>query len=295
MGLSSSQGRLLMLTSRLSDLQLQEVMVGQRQMELAWQSEEAAKVYNAAMSNFKLTIKLPDATEDSTFRREDLTYTNMTSMGYLVSNPEGAIYLEKEEYELTGEEMVSILQAQIAETEDEDEKTALQAKLAEVTQKNAEAAANGTTYTETAYRWKVPTDGDGKPLLTYSGDTATINGKEYPIEDGSSFLNNKNILQNLIMNGMVFVNNTHTDDVGMTMDLLQSDKYIEYVLDTSDDAEAESKYQYEMASIKRKENQLDLELDQLETQHNAVIKEIDSVKEVIKNNVDRTFKLFSNG
>ena len=295
MGLSSSQGRLLMLTSRLSDLQLQEVMVGQRQMELAWASEEAAKVYNDAMSNFKLTIKLPDATEESTFKREDLTYSNMTSMGYIVSNADGAIYLEKEEYELNAEEILSILYTQLEETTDESERQALQEKINEVTQKHNEAAANGTTYTETAYRWKVPTDGDGKPLFTYSGDTAIINGKEYPIEDGSSFLNNKNILQNLIMNGMLFVNNTHTDEVGMTMDLLQADKYIEYVPDTSDDAEAESKYQYEMASIKRKENQLDLELNQLETQHNAVIKEIDSVKEVIKNNVDRTFKLFSNG
>lgn len=243
MGLSSSQGRLLMLTSRLSDLQLQEVMVGQRQMELAWASEEAAKVYNDAMSNYKLTIKLPDATEESTFKREDLTYSNMTSMGYIVSNADGAIYLEKDE----------------------------------------------------EGNWITPKDGDEKELFEVNGNTAIINGKEYPIEDGSSFLNNKNILQNLIMNGMVFVNNTNTDEVGMTMDLLQSDKYIEYVLDTSDDAEAESQYQYEMASIKRKENQLDLELNQLETQHNAVIKEIDSVKEVIKNNVDRTFKLFSNG
>lgn len=246
MGLSSSQGRLLMLTSRLSDLQLQEVMVGQRQMELAWQSEEAAKVYNEAMSNFKLTIKLPDGTEDSGYKTEDLKYGNMTQLGYLVSGANGEIYLEKDEE--TGE-------------------------------------------------WIIPKDMNGNDLLTIDEETgqAEINGEKYEIADGSAYLKDPKILQNLIMNGMLFVNNTNTGDVGMTMDLLQADTQIEYVLDTSDDAEAESEYQYEMASIKRKENQLDLELNQLETQHNAVIKEIDSVKEVINNNVERTFKLFSNG
>lgn len=246
MGLSSSQGRLLMLTSRLSDLQLQEVMVGQRQMELAWESEEAAKVYNEAMSNFKLTIKLPDGSEDGGYKTEDLKYSNMTQLGYLVSGINGEIYLEKDEE--TGE-------------------------------------------------WIIPEDMNGNKLLEIDPETgeAKIGEERYPIADGSAYLKDPKILQNLIMNGMLFVNNTNTGDVGMTMDLLQADTQIEYVLDTSDDAEAESKYQYEMASIKRKENQLDLELDQLETQHNAVIKEIDSVKEVIKNNVDRTFKLFSNG
>lgn len=287
MGLSSSQGRLLMLTSRLSDLQLQEVMVGQRQMELAWQSEEAAKVYNAAMSNFKLTIKLPDATEDSTFRREDLTYENMTSMGYLITNAQGELCATK----LTGEQVLAALYAKLSNTTTEEERIPI---LEEIERKTAlinEQNATGKEYTE----WHIPKDSNGKPLFTLDGDTAMVNGKPYTLTDATEYLSNHKVMQNLIMNGMLFVNNTNTGDVGMTMDLLQSDKYIEYVLDTSDDAEAESKYQYEMASIKRKENQLDLELDQLETQHNAVIKEIDSVKEVIKNNVDRTFKLFSNG
>ena len=41
MGLSSDQARLLMLTSRQSDLEYGEVMISQRQIALARQSETA--------------------------------------------------------------------------------------------------------------------------------------------------------------------------------------------------------------------------------------------------------------
>ena len=50
MGLSSSQARLLLLTSRLSDIELQEVMISQRQSQLARKSQEAAEVYSDAMN-----------------------------------------------------------------------------------------------------------------------------------------------------------------------------------------------------------------------------------------------------
>ena len=59
MGLSSSQGRLLMLTSRLSDIELAQIMISQRQNQLAWDRENVSKEYNDAVSNYKLTIKVP--------------------------------------------------------------------------------------------------------------------------------------------------------------------------------------------------------------------------------------------
>ena len=70
MGLSSSQGRLLMLTSRLSDIELGEVMISQRQNTLAWESEKAATEYNEAISNYKLQIKVTDPSEDKGYRKD---------------------------------------------------------------------------------------------------------------------------------------------------------------------------------------------------------------------------------
>lgn len=245
MGLSSSQGRLLMLTSRLSDIELQEVMISQRQNQLAWQSEEAASEYNDAMSNYKITIKVTDSSEESGYKKQNLDYANTTSMGYLVTNAQSQIYLEKDE--------------------------------------------DGN--------WKIPKDMNGNALLSIDESTgkAVIADKQYDILDGTNYLSNSKTLQNSLMNGVLFLFNVNDSTEGISISNLSSNTEMEYVLDTSDDAEAESKYEYETARISRQDNQLDMELQQLETQHEAILKEYDSVKEVISNNVERTFNLFSNG
>ena len=94
MGLSSSQGRLLMLTSRLSDIELQQMLISQRQNQLAWKEADAAKEYSEAMNNYKLVMKVTDA--DGERVDKDLDFSTLTSMGYLVTNSSGAICLEKE-------------------------------------------------------------------------------------------------------------------------------------------------------------------------------------------------------
>ena len=59
MGLSSSQGRLLMLTSRLSDIELQQILLSQRQNRLAWDQEKIAKTYSEAMKDDGKYICVP--------------------------------------------------------------------------------------------------------------------------------------------------------------------------------------------------------------------------------------------
>lgn len=244
MGLSSSQGRLLMLTSRLSDIELGETMISQRQNQLAMESEKTAKEYNEAVSNYKLTIKVTDPNETLGYKSQDLNYKNMAAMGYLVTDAKNQIYLQKDE--------------------------------------------NG--------EWIIPQDINGNDLLSIdSSGKAVIGNANYNIVDGNDYLSKSDVLQNSILNGRLFVFDTATSTEGISMTMLQSQTDVEYVLDTSDDTEAQSKYEYESARIARQDNQLDIELKQLETQHEAIMKEYDSVKEVISSNVDRTFSLFSDG
>lgn len=245
MGLSSSQGRLLMLTSRLSDIELAETMISQRQNQLAMESEKAAKEYNEAMSNYKLTIKVTDPNETLGYKSQDLNYKNMAAMGYLVTDAKNQIYLQKDE--------------------------------------------NG--------EWIIPQDIDGNDLLSIdSSGKAVIGNENYNIVDGDDYLAKSDVLQNSILNGRLFVFDTaNAAEGGISLTMLQSETDVEYVLDTSDDAEAQSKYEYESARIARQDNQLDIELQQLETQHEAIMKEYESIKEVISSNVDRTFSLFSDG
>ena len=243
MGLSSSQGRLLMLTSRLSDIEFSETILSQRQNQLAMSREAEAKAYMEATNNYKITINVTDPSTASGVRNEDLNYNNMTQMGYLVTNVKNQIYLKKDE----------------------------------------------------SGNWIIPKDIDGNEICSVDAATgkATVNGKEFEVIDGTESLSNKEVLQNAIINGTLFVLDTNAEDPTPSKQLLESDTAMQYILDTSDDAEAESKHEYELSRLARQENQIEMEMGQLETQHEAILKEYESVKKVITNNVDRTFKLFS--
>lgn len=254
MGLSSSQGRLLMLTSRLSDIELAQIMISQRQNQLAWESEAAAKEYNEAVSNYKLTIKVPDTSGDKSYTKEDLSFQNMYELGYRIVDSKGNVYLPP---------------GYNNEVENSDEEN------------SGDENSTGTTPKED----------------NFGNDTRQYGNETYVVSDATQFMNNPKLLQDMIMNGLLFVYNTNDEDAtsALSLSLLEAETEIEYVLDTSDDAQAQSKYDYETARISRQDNSLDMDMQQLETQHEAVSKEYDSVKEVIQSNVERTFKLFSNG
>lgn len=64
------------------------------------------------------------------------------------------------------------------------------------------------------------------------------------------------------------------------------------VADTSDDAVAQANYETSMTSLQRKDKMLELQLSQLETEHQAIQTEIDSIKDVINKNVESSFKTF---
>jgi P pilus assembly chaperone PapD len=63
-------------------------------------------------------------------------------------------------------------------------------------------------------------------------------------------------------------------------------------LNTLDDAVAESTYAYKSAELNAQDKRLELELKNVDTQHNAVQTEIDAVKKVIEKNIESSFKTF---
>ena len=65
------------------------------------------------------------------------------------------------------------------------------------------------------------------------------------------------------------------------------------VLDTTDDAAAEAKFEKQQADIETKDKKLELTLNELESERNALHTEIESVQKVIDDNVESTFKIFS--
>ncbi len=66
--------------------------------------------------------------------------------------------------------------------------------------------------------------------------------------------------------------------------------------ETSDDTDlkkAEATYEYELKKINAKDTKYDKELSKLETERNAIKTEMDSIKKVKDDNIDRTFGIFS--
>lgn len=72
-----------------------------------------------------------------------------------------------------------------------------------------------------------------------------------------------------------------------------TDTALQEVSDETDLKKAEAKYEADMRKINQKDKKFDTDLAALEAERNAIKTEIDTLKSVSKDNVDRTYKLFS--
>ena len=64
-------------------------------------------------------------------------------------------------------------------------------------------------------------------------------------------------------------------------------------VDATELKKAEAEYEHALKQINRKDKQYDMDLSKLETERTALTAEYDSVKKVIQDNIERTFKIFS--
>ena len=74
---------------------------------------------------------------------------------------------------------------------------------------------------------------------------------------------------------------------------IATDTSLQEVSDETELKKAEAKYEADMRKIDAKDKKFDTDLAALEQERNAIKTEIDTLKTVAKDNVDRTFKLFS--
>ena len=109
--------------------------------------------------------------------------------------------------------------------------------------------------------------------------------------NANEYLNNK--LQNY--DYMITVCTERADETGYyyTTKLAESILTIFEVDDDSVQAEALAEYEYEKALIENKESKIDTIMEKLETEQSAITTEMDSLQNVISDNIDRTFKIFA--
>jgi hypothetical protein len=110
------------------------------------------------------------------------------------------------------------------------------------------------------------------------------------------------VITNLINSGLVTLVSAKTDgtfaneeddDFDLYETSVSTNTGLQEVSDESELKKAEAKYEADMKKIDRKDSKYDSDLAALETERTAIKDEMDTLKTVAKDNVERTFKIFS--
>ncbi len=241
MGLAASQGRLLLLTARRSDLEFRGQQISQRRMQLMKDLESVSAEYTRKTGNRQLKLSVVNQGETNQMTTVNLTYDNLVNLGNAGGDADTQMY-----------RIVN---------------------------------AHGKIV--------VPSDSD-----IPSG----ANEKDYQIDPSiTTAVEQDNYFQEGLRNGRFIIETfTQTDASGNIdedgsqwravswagMTEIQDDYY------TEDDALAEAIYQQESAKVQALDKQLEIDQQQIETQHKAVTTEVDSVEKIIKDNTEKSFKTF---
>lgn len=285
MGLASSQARILLLTARKSDLEYRAQAISQRKMNIAMQTQQLATDYSTAMSNRRMKfIYYADGQSGKTFE-EDLSYAGLMSENaqsagdFLIKTTSGR-------YLVTGDTKAK----SNGYSEYEENLYKVAKKLAEadgsikkyyVTQKDAKG--NDQTYIN-----------KGALMAAYENQTEYVAGAsnnsffQSALRNGSFYLYQATNQQEVEQKDGSKVTTCDYECVSWSGLSSINDAY-----DTSDDAAAEADYEAKSLVLSNQDKMLDLELQQIETQHKAIETEYDSVKKVIENNIKVSFKIFS--
>lgn len=111
------------------------------------------------------------------------------------------------------------------------------------------------------------------------------------MQDESNTINNPDWIYSQIKNGAIHLEKTDkdnkwTDTTWQTnTDIIEED-------DDSKRAMIKAKYDADLTKIQNTDKKFDLDLKQIDTEHNAIQTEFDSVKSVISKNIERSFKTF---
>ena len=103
-------------------------------------------------------------------------------------------------------------------------------------------------------------------------------------------------IQEMILTGQWFLEQNTGSEENAQWEKLQSWQGSSQVSErnyTEDDVAAEAEYEKDMKALQKKDKMLEMRLEQIQTEENAIETEIDSVKQVISDNIDNSFKTFA--
>ena len=278
MGMSASQARLLSLTARLSDLELQAQSISNAKIRLSDMSAAAAKTYSDALN--KETMKVYSGLQSNGVSSYiDATAKNLTTYGMISTT-------DKQRFIKDSSNKVLVTKA-VGDAYD-----------------SANGNSNAFLDSVVGYHDQASATAAGK---TYDSGSVTYNtnvfneikesgGYHYP---GDTNMNDKDWLQSQVDNGNIFLyeydstaGSAGTGDY-TNVSWNSGDATLQEISDTTQTAKAQATYDTTMANIQSKDKRFDLSLETIDTEHTAIQTEVDSVKKVIDKNIERSFKIFN--
>ena len=270
--MSASQARLLTLTARLSDLELQAQQISNSKIRLSQQTASAAADYNAALS--KPTLEVQAANLDA---KGNISYIPATAAN------------------LTGSNLANYGKTMGAQMLLEDS-----AGRIVVSQKEVDSftgAADATAFC-VAMGITVPTDPQNAQKVQYYTNIFDMMAKGYNLQNDTNLGSSDWLYAQLTSGGMTLAEQSSQDlDNDGKKDWqavsFSSEQNMKQETDDGQIAKAEAKYDAATSAIQVKDKTFDLELQQINTEHNAIQTEIETVQKVISKNIERSFKIFN--
>ena len=268
MGLSSSQARLLNLTSRMHQIEYNAARIEAMKLQMANESRRVYEDYLEALDMTKIQKKTINADGSLTYV-DVANYTDFLTAGYSIAvhgtHADAANDVTEGTTVCVSEDQLKAAVAQIYKDENGDDldiTSALSGANFKVLLQNLINSGDVTLVQGTK---EVPADTTG--YATFTNTTASIT-YYFPLEtninpftDAETSISTTTGLQEV------------TDEIALK--------------------KAEAKYEADMKRIDLKDRKYDTDLSALESERNAIKQEMETLKTVSKDNVERTFKLFS--
>jgi len=159
---------------------------------------------------------------------------------------------------------------------------------------NGSGAQSSSTSTCTATGAKTSTSHDHKESSQYNyylkiGEA--IKSGNYIVAENYKNVNNSTWLSEMLNSAYILLSKMDSDNNVFEVNVA-TDTSLQEVSDETLLKKAEAKYEADMRKINQKDKKFDTELAAMDAERNAVKTEMDTLKSVAKENVDRTFKLF---
>ena len=271
MGLASSQARLLNLTARMHQIEYKAARLEAMKLQMANESRRVYEDYLDALDKTKIQVKTLNT--DGSVTYVDLkNYGEFLSAGYAI-DLNGVVYDGQAHFMGTdGKEYF--------QKKDDDGNVVAN----QYVDANGNASPSGVEVAS-------------KTLDISALIAAAYNGTTEPT--GEAF---ETVLTNLINSGMVTIVTKRDNGAFATENEFDFADYetsvstntgLQEVTDEVNLKKAEAKYEADMKRIDLKDRKYDTDLAALESERNAIKQEMETLKTVAKDNVERTFKLFS--